>query len=124
MPSTFPSLQARLDALQETHKATLQLINRLASLKLQPGSLPANTTTPDARSELTAEIHDRLKREDEQLEIASQEVQDSTVSDLSASAHRDGERDRVQALLAIQVAKLREDFNQYVLMYREMRARA
>jgi protein transport protein SEC20 len=114
MPSALPSLQGRLDALQETHKATLQLISRLVSLKLEPGSLPSNTTAPDARSELTAEIHDRLKREDEDLEIASQEVQDTAVSDLSASAHRDRERERTQALLAIQVAKLREDFNQYV----------
>jgi protein transport protein SEC20 len=114
MPSTLPSLQARLDALQETHKATLQLISRLISLKLEPGSLPSNTTAPDARSELTAEIHDRLKCEDEDLEIASQEVQDSTVSALSASSHRDGAREKTQALLAIQVTKLREDFNQYV----------
>jgi hypothetical protein len=113
MPSTLPSLQARLDALQETHKATLQLINRLVSLKLEPGSLPSTTTPPDARTELTAEIHDRLKCEDEDLEIASQEVQDSA-SNLSASSHRDGEREKTQALLAIQVTKLREDFNQYV----------
>jgi protein transport protein SEC20 len=116
MPSTLPSLQARLDALQETHKATLQLISRLTSLKIEPGSLPSNTADPDARSELIAEIHDRLKREDEDLEIASQEVQDSAVSDLSASAHRDSDREKAQALLAIQVAKLREDFNQYVFL--------
>jgi hypothetical protein len=114
MPSTLPSLQARLDALQETHKATLLLINRLISLKLEPGSLPSNQSAPDARAELTAEIHHRLKSEDEGLEIASQEVQDAAGPDLSSSTHRDSERVRTQALLAIQVAKLREDFNQYV----------
>ena len=69
MPSALPSLQARLDALQDTHKATLQLISRLTSLKVEPGSLPPNPASPDARSELTAEIHDRLKREDEDLEM-------------------------------------------------------
>jgi protein transport protein SEC20 len=98
------SLDSRLNALHEAHKNTIQLINRLATSK--PHS--ATQTDPD----LIAEIHESLKRQDEELEILRQELQDSSYSD--ATSRPGSDREREHATLAVQVARLGEDFKQYV----------
>lgn len=108
------SLETRLNTLHEAHKTTLQLITRLSNLKFQPGSLPGTNEGGDVRTELTSEIHESLKKEDEELEILRQEVQDVTSLDHSAAARRDTEKSKDQARLAVQIARLGEDFKKYV----------
>lgn len=103
-------LESRLNALHDAHKSTLQLISRLSNLRFQPGSLPLNDPDGDVRGELTAEIHDSLKREDEELEILKQEVQELSHTDQGQPVPRQADEDKDQARLIIQVARVVEDF--------------
>ena len=102
--SRFQLLESRLNALHEAHKNTIQLINRLTNSKQQ--------TSAHSESDLISEIHDNLKAEDEELDILRQELQDSTYSE--ATFRAGSEREKEQAALAVQVARLGEDFKQFV----------
>jgi protein transport protein SEC20 len=110
MSSRLQALEVRLATLHDTHKSTVQLINRLSNLKFQPGSLPLAEDEGNVRNELTTEIHDNLKKEDDELEILRQEVQESAYTNHSTSSSRDSEREKEQSRLAIQIARLSEDF--------------
>ena len=103
--SRFQLLESRLNALHEAHKNTVQLINRLTNSKQQ--------TPAQSESDLISEIHDNLKAEDEELDILRQELQDSTYSE--PTFRTGSEREKEQAALAVQVARLGEDFRQFVL---------
>lgn len=71
-------LSARLSALQETTRQVSLLISRLANLKFQPGSVPLDLSDEedDITSELSSEIHQTLKEQEEDLELLEQEVED------------------------------------------------
>jgi protein transport protein SEC20 len=74
---SFDSLQERLTALQETTGQLQELIERLASLKFQPGSVPLSADEDDnVGSELGAEISQILREEAEDLEVLQEEVTD------------------------------------------------
>ncbi|EGO52187.1 hypothetical protein NEUTE1DRAFT_125717 [Neurospora tetrasperma FGSC 2508] len=86
--STFETLQERLTALQETTGQLKDLIERLATLKFEPGSVPlsnsisslANTgadgTTNSEAADLSAEISQVLREEEEDLELLQEEIVD------------------------------------------------
>ncbi|KAK0746116.1 hypothetical protein B0T18DRAFT_446710 [Schizothecium vesticola] len=81
--SSFESLQERLAALQETTAQLKTLIDRLADLKFQPGSVPLPSPTddadhqpPNAATELAAEINQILRDEDDELELLREEITD------------------------------------------------
>ena len=105
------ALTLRLQSLSDAHKQTTQLINRLSKLPAQPGSSPSYPDAADARQELSAEIHQSLKEQDEDLELLRQEIEDqtNTVSWTSAARRRDSERERDRTGLAARVARLGED---------------
>lgn len=103
--ANISSLETRLNALHESHKRTLQLVSRLANFKFQPGSPSLASEDTNVRTELTAEIHESLKKEDEELEILKQEVQDFTES----TSRRDARREQEQTRLNVQVARIGED---------------
>lgn len=107
------SLSARLDALSEELKATIQLSNRLAQLSFQPGSLPPEGEG-DVRIELSSDIHENLKRHEEDFELVKQEVIDYTGASRSSYTRRESERSLEKSRLNIQVARLEEDLKQYV----------
>jgi len=111
---TTPSLSTRLTALSDANKTTLHLIHRLAKLHFQPGSTPLDSEEGDVRVELSSEIHDNLRQQEEELELLKQEVEDVTSGGFVPSRRRDSERDRERARLSIQVARLEEDLRQYV----------
>ncbi|PHH52657.1 hypothetical protein CFIMG_001981RA [Ceratocystis fimbriata CBS 114723] len=70
-------LQERLVALQETTLQLRELIDRLASLKFEPGSVPLNVSEENSISgELSTEISHILREEEDELEILSEEVED------------------------------------------------
>ncbi|KAK4698174.1 protein transport protein SEC20, partial [Lecanoromycetidae sp. Uapishka_2] len=105
------TLYVRLAPLFESLKQTQQLITRLSKLPAQPGSSPSNPEEGDARVELSAEIHQSLKEQEEDFELIRQEVEDQTNTS-SRSAHarrRDSGRDRERTNLATHVARLGED---------------
>src|SRR5437773_4619561 len=97
------SLPSRLSNLSETHRATLSLINRLSKLSIQPGSSPLADDGNDARLELTAEIHQGLKEQEDALELLKQEVDDHV------TGARGTEKDRERARLEASVARIGED---------------
>ncbi len=113
---TTSSLSTRLTSLFEAHRQTLHLIARLSKLPIQPGSSSLDSEDGDARLELSAEIHQNLKDQEEELELLRQEVEDLTsTSSWSASRRRDSEKDRERLALEAQVARLGEDLRMYVM---------
>lgn len=76
---SFEALQDRLQALQETTSQLQTLIDRLANLKIQPGSVPLSSTAEDGNnpaSELGLEINQILREEEEDLELLIEEIAD------------------------------------------------
>ena len=108
---TTQALNARLTSLFESLKQTQQLITRLSKFPAQPGASPPNPDEGDARVELSAEIHQSLKEQEEDFEILRQEVEDQTnTSSWSSSARRrDSGKDNQRIDLAAQVTRLGED---------------
>jgi protein transport protein SEC20 len=116
LPSTTQTLAARLNALSESNKATLQLVQRLSKLDFQPGTTPIKSEEGDVRLELSAEIHESLKQLDEELELLRQEVEDVVQGPPSSSRRRDSVREGEKARLAVLLARLTEDLRSYVTL--------
>lgn len=113
---TSASLTARSTFLYDAHRQTLHLITRLSKLPIQPGSSSLDPEEPDARVELSAEIHQNLKDQEEELELLRQEVEDLTnTSAWNGRLRRDSEKDREFTSLAAQVARLGEDLKLYYI---------
>jgi len=74
---SFEALQERLNALQETTTQLRELIDRLAGLRFEPGSVPLGTDDEDnVAGELSAEIGQVLREEEEDLELLQEEIAD------------------------------------------------
>lgn len=80
---SFDALQERLTALQETTSQVKELIDRLAKLDFQPGSVPQQTHSgyaddddENVATELSAEINQTLREEEEELELLEEEATD------------------------------------------------
>lgn len=74
---SFEGLQERLTALQETTGQLKELIDRLQNLKFQPGSVPLGADEDsDVSAELSSEISQILREEEEELELLGEEVED------------------------------------------------
>ncbi|KAK3943630.1 hypothetical protein QBC46DRAFT_27212 [Diplogelasinospora grovesii] len=88
---SFESLQERLTALQETTSQLKEFIDRLAGLTFQPGSVPLhasissltssdnntdNDLSGNAAVELSSEINQILRDEEEELELLQEEITD------------------------------------------------
>jgi protein transport protein SEC20 len=114
LPSTAQSLAARLNSLSDSHKATLQLIQRLSKLDSPSGASSPRTEDGDQRFDLTAEIHANLNQLDEELELLRQEVQDFTQIGSTAARRRESFRKSEKARLAVLLARLTEDLKTYV----------
>jgi protein transport protein SEC20 len=73
---SFQSLSERLTALQESNAQLKELIERLATIKFQPGSIPLENEEGNVMTELTSDIHQTLKDQDEDLELLQEDVHD------------------------------------------------
>lgn len=74
---SFEALHERLTALQETTAQLQELIDRLAKLKFEPGSVPLGSDDENnVAAELSAEINQILREEEEDLELLQEEVTD------------------------------------------------
>jgi len=110
MNMTSPSPSIRLTSLFDAHRQTLHLIARLSKLPIQPGSSSLNPGDGDARVELSAEIHQNLKEQEEELELLRQEVEDLTsTSSWGGSRRRDSQKESERAGFAAQVVRLGDD---------------
>ncbi len=113
------SLLSRLDTLSEANKSTLQLIQRLAKLTFQPGTTSLNGEGEDVRIELSSEIHESLRQQEQEFELLKQEADDFISAEPFGGRHRrDSERDRERSRLSVQVARLSEDLKACVLSSR------
>ena len=104
------SLLDRIVSLSESHKLTQSHISRLAGLPAQPGSSLWNTDDTDARAELSAEIHQSLKDQEEQLELLQQEI------DAFAFRQRVGGQEKEKSLLKAHVLRVAEDLKRCILL--------
>jgi len=73
---SFQSLSERLTALQESNAQLKDLIERLATIKFQPGSIPLENEEGNAITELASEIQQTLKDQDEDLEVLQEDIND------------------------------------------------
>src|ERR1700753_850184 len=73
---SFQTLSERLTALQESNAQLKELIERLATIKFQPGSIPLDNEEGNVMTELTSEIQQTLKDQDEDLELLQEDVYD------------------------------------------------
>jgi protein transport protein SEC20 len=80
---SFDALQERLTVLQETTAQARELIARLANLKFQPGSVPlvdgevlGGDDDGGVAAELSGEIGNILREEEEDLELLGEEITD------------------------------------------------
>lgn len=73
---SFEIVSERLKVLQESNVQLKDLIDRLANLKFQPGSIPLDEEDDNVKVELTSEIHQIIKDQDEDLAILQEDVID------------------------------------------------
>lgn len=78
---SFDALQERLTTLQETTSQVKDLIERLAKLNFQPGSVPLPQggdaeDDENVATELSTEINQTLREEEEELELLEEEAMD------------------------------------------------
>ncbi|PGH14899.1 hypothetical protein AJ79_02762 [Helicocarpus griseus UAMH5409] len=124
-----PALESRITALSTTHKQTIPLIHRLQNLPTTPG------TGDDARLELGAEIHLRLKEMEEQMELLRVELEqlDSTTSTRSSNWRRGdngsgsggaGTKEAERVRVVVVVGKLEEDLKSARTQFRKAQLQA
>ena len=109
------ALQARLTPLFDSLKQTQLLINRLSKVSDRPVSAPSDADEGDARVELSAEIHQTLKEQEEEFELLRQEFEYQTSSSICSSTGslRGTGRERFSTDLAARVTRLGEDLKTY-----------
>jgi protein transport protein SEC20 len=73
---SFEKISERLRTLQESNSQLKDLIDRLAAIRFQPGSLPLDNDENNVKTELTSEIHQTIKDQEEDLEILHADVSD------------------------------------------------
>jgi hypothetical protein len=100
---SFEVVSERLKALQESNAQLKDLIDRLANLKFQPGSIPLDEEEDNVKVELTSEIHQIIKDQEEDLTILQEDVIDL---DFGRS---DGELQQQKAFLDHAVKKAIEE---------------
>ncbi|KLJ07408.1 hypothetical protein EMPG_17138 [Blastomyces silverae] len=111
-----PGLQTRITSLSTTHKQTIPLIQRLQNLPATPG------TGDDARLELGAEIHLRLKQMEEQMELLRVELEqlETSRNRKRESGVMEAERERV----VVVIGKLEEDLKSARIQFRKAQLQA
>ncbi|KAI1415695.1 Sec20-domain-containing protein [Hypoxylon sp. FL1857] len=73
----FTDLQDRLAVLQDATNQLKELVDRLANFNYQPGSVPLGATEDDhVGSELSSEINQILREQEEELELLHEEIID------------------------------------------------
>jgi len=79
---SFEGISERLRALQESNAQLKDLIKRLATIKFQPGSVPLDNDEDNVKTELTSEIHQTIKDQEEDFEVLQADI-----SDLESGPH-------------------------------------
>ncbi|RYP21822.1 hypothetical protein DL765_002047 [Monosporascus sp. GIB2] len=89
----FKDLQDRLTALQDATNQLRELIDRLANFNFQPGSVPLAAGEDDnVASELSTEINQILREQEEELELLQEEITDIRRGKPGSELQHDRER--------------------------------
>ncbi|KAI1493742.1 Sec20-domain-containing protein [Biscogniauxia mediterranea] len=89
----FSDLQDRLVTLQDATNQLKDLIDRLANFGFQPGSVPLGATEDDnVSSELSTEINQILREQEEELELLNEEIIDIRPARPGSELQHDKER--------------------------------
>ena len=109
---TPQELSASLKSLSEAQKETSTLITRLSKLSPSPDT---QLDEADDRVELSAEIHQSLKEQEEELELLKQRVEalTSTGPWASTARRRDPAKEQERLTLVTQIERLDEDLKLY-----------
>ncbi|EEH37738.1 hypothetical protein PAAG_00659 [Paracoccidioides lutzii Pb01] len=114
-----PGLQSRITSLSTTHKQTIQLIQRLQNFPATPG------TGDDARLELGAEIHLRLKEMEEQMELLRVELEQLEAAWGSTKRWGSGgAKEAKKERMVVVIGKLEEDLKSARLQFRKAQLQA
>jgi hypothetical protein len=73
---SFQALSEKLATLQESNAQLKDLIDRLATIKFQPGSIPLDNEEGNVIAELTAEIQQTIRDQDDDFKLLQEEVKD------------------------------------------------
>jgi protein transport protein SEC20 len=108
---SFQAVSDRLKDLQESNAQLKELIERLATIDFQPGSIPLGDDEDNVVVELTTEIQQIVKDQDEEFELLLEEV-------LDLDAGREGSELRQQQKeLDAQVRRAMKELKMYVASY-------
>ncbi|OTA54292.1 Sec20-domain-containing protein [Hypoxylon sp. EC38] len=89
----FTDLQDRLTVLQDATNQLKELIDRLANFNFQPGSVPLGASENDhVGSELSSEINQILREQEEELELLQEEIIDIRPGKPSSELQHDKDR--------------------------------
>ncbi|KAI0151920.1 Sec20-domain-containing protein [Hypoxylon sp. NC0597] len=89
----FTDLQDRLTVLQDATNQLKELIDRLANFNFQPGSVPLGVSEDDhVGSELSSEINQVLREQEEELELLQEEIIDIRPGKPSSELQHDKDR--------------------------------
>ncbi|KAI1375535.1 Sec20-domain-containing protein [Hypoxylon crocopeplum] len=89
----FADLQDRLAVLQDATNQLKELIDRLANFDFKPGSVPLGANDDDnVCSELSSEINQILREQEEELELLQEEIIDIRSGKPGSELHHDKDR--------------------------------
>ncbi|KAI0868393.1 Sec20-domain-containing protein [Hypoxylon argillaceum] len=89
----FTDLQDRLTVLQDATNQLKELIHRLANFDFQPGSVPLGAADDEnVGSELSSEINQILREQEEELELLQEEIVDIRPARSASALQHDKER--------------------------------
>jgi protein transport protein SEC20 len=114
MATSIQDLSARLTTLSDSNKTTIQLIQRLARLssannQSSPSASYYADGSEDIQAELTSDISESLRSQDDDFELLRQEIEWFESSSAAWTRRQDQEWTR----LSVQTAKLEEDLRRY-----------
>ncbi|MCJ1402587.1 hypothetical protein MMC11_005807 [Xylographa trunciseda] len=123
---TTQELNSRLKSLSEALREVSTLIIKLSKLSAPSTNSLPHSDEAESRVELSVEIHQSLKEQEEDYELLKQEVEDldSGGSWASGARRRDSEKDRERITLLTQLERLGEDLKLARTQYRKAQLQA
>lgn len=109
---SFQIISERLKTLQESNAQLNELIERLATINFQPGSVPlGGDEDGNVLQELASEIHQTIRDQDEDFELLKEEVEELD------EGKRGSEMEQQKAEIKSAVMRSVRELKTYVVSY-------
>jgi protein transport protein SEC20 len=115
---SFEAVSQRLHELQESNKQLKELIDRLATIKFQPGSIPLKDDEDNVLEELKTEIRQIIREQSEDFETL--EVDVSFLGRRSRSSDIQAQKDTLDESVKRGVTELKAYVELQVWIYRQI----